>query len=126
MNNFIEFFIVHIELMAEETFEKVLVRDDRLQCITNKVKFQVLKGGQHITSQPYQAISQTTTAHVYNVAVPSLETVISREVLWKSTITLKITGTNTRASESLVNYGVIDTLAPFPLHHLVKTMPATI
>ena len=55
---------VYIELMAEETFEKVLVRDDRLQCITDKVKFQVLKGGQNITSQPYRAISQTTTAHV--------------------------------------------------------------
>ena len=28
-----------------ETFEKVLVKDDRLGCITSKVKFQVLKGG---------------------------------------------------------------------------------
>ena len=112
--------------MAEETFEKVLVRDDRLQCIADKVKFQVLKGGQNITSQPYRAISQTTSAHVYNVAVPSLETVISREVLWKSTITLKITGTNKPANEFLVNYGVTDALAPFPLHHLVNTMTATI
>jgi hypothetical protein len=90
------------------------------------VKFQVLKGGQNITSQPYRAISQTTTAHVYNVAVPSLETVISREVLWKSTITLKITGTNKPLIEFLVNYGVTDALAPFPLHHLVNTMTATI
>ena len=112
--------------MAEETFEKVLVRDDRLQCITDKVKFQVLKGGQNITSQPYRAISQTTSAHVYNVAVPSLETVISREVLWKSTITLKITSTNKAANEFHVNYGVTDALAPFPLHHLVNTMTATI
>ena len=31
-----------------ETFEKVLVKDDRLGCITSKVKFQVLKGGQNI------------------------------------------------------------------------------
>ena len=112
--------------MAEETFEKVLVRDDRLQCITDKVKFQVLKGGQNITSQPYRAISQTNTAHVYNVAVPSLETVISREVLWKSTITLKITGSNKPTDQFLVNYGVTDALAPFPLHHLVNTMTATI
>ena len=73
--------------MAEETFEKALVRDDRLQYITDKVKFQVLNGGQHVTFQPYRAISQTSSAHIYNVAIPSLETVISREVLWKSTIT---------------------------------------
>ena len=50
--------------MAEETFEKVLLRDDRPQCITDKVKFQVLKGGQNIISQPYRAIYQTNSAHV--------------------------------------------------------------
>ena len=112
--------------MAEETFEKVSVRDDRLRCITDKVKLQVLKGRQKITSQSYRAISQTTSAHVYNVAVPSLETVISREALWQSSITLKITGTNKPTNEFLMNYGVPDALAPFPLHHLVNTITATI
>ena len=109
-----------------ETFEKVLVKDDRLGCITSKVKFQVLKGGQNITCQPFTAISQTPASHVYNVTVPSLETIISREVLWKSTVTLKITGTGKGANEFLVNYGVTDALAPFPLHSLVTTMTATI
>ena len=28
-----------------ETFEKILVKDDRIACITPKVKFQVVKGG---------------------------------------------------------------------------------
>ena len=32
-----------------ETFEKILVKDDRLGCITPKVKFQVFKGGQNVT-----------------------------------------------------------------------------
>ena len=57
-----------------ETFEKVLVRDDKLGCITSKVKCQVFKGGQNITSQPFKAISETTAAHTYNITVPSLET----------------------------------------------------
>ena len=73
-----------------DTFEKIIVKDDRLGCITRKVKYQVLKGGQNITCQSYSAISQSTTNHVYNVAVPSLETIISREVLWKSTVALNI------------------------------------
>ena len=77
-----------------ETFENILVEDDRLGCITPKVKYQALKGGQNITCQTYKAISQSTTNHVYNVAVPSLETIISREVLWKSTVTLKVTTVN--------------------------------
>ena len=43
-----------------ETFEKILVKDDRLGCITPKVKYQVFKGGQNITCQAYTAISQST------------------------------------------------------------------
>ena len=109
-----------------ETFEKVLVKDDRLGCITSKVKFQVLKGGQNITSQPFKAISETKASHVYNVTVPSLETIISREVLWRSTVTLKITAANKADSDFAVNYGVTDALAAFPLHSLVSTMTATI
>ena len=109
-----------------ETFEKILVKDDRLGCITPKVKFQVLKGGQNITCQPFKAISETKASHVYNVTVPSLETIISREVLWQSTVTLKITTTSKAAADFAVNYGVTDALAPFPLHSLVTTMTATI
>ena len=109
-----------------ETFKKILVKDDRLGCITPKVKYQVFKGGQNITCQAYNAISQSTSNHVYNVAVPSLETIISREVLWKSTITLKISVPAPLTGRFAVNYGVTDALAPFPLHSLVNVMSATI
>jgi hypothetical protein len=109
-----------------ETFEKVLVKDDRLGCVTSKVKFQVTKGGQNITSQPFRAISATKSSHVYNVTVPSLETIISREVLWQSTVILKITTNGKPQSDFAVNYGVTDALSAFPLHSLVTTMTATI
>ena len=106
-----------------ETFEKVLVKDDRIGCLTPQLKYQVFKGGQNITGMPFKAISQTTSAHAFNVPVPSLETVISREVLWSSIVTLRITGSNVGAgglgpkdpNGFLVNYGVTDALAPFPL-----------
>ena len=81
-----------------DTFEKIQVKDGRLGCITPKVKFQVCKGGHNITCQPYKAISETTTNHVYNVTVPSLETIISREVLWQSTVTIRISNPNKRAN----------------------------
>ena len=42
-----------------ETFEKIVAKDDRLGCITSKVKYQVFKGGQNITSQPFKAIPET-------------------------------------------------------------------
>ena len=109
-----------------ETFEKVLIKDDRIGCVTPQVKFGVFKGGQNVTAVPFKAISQTTSAHVFNVPVPSLETIISREVLWTSKVTLKITNTNKDPNYFAVNYGVTDALAPFPLHSLVSTMTATI
>ncbi|MFM7985521.1 MAG: phage major capsid domain-containing protein [Candidatus Fonsibacter sp.] len=52
--------------------------------MTPKAKYQVLKGGQNVTCQACKAISQSTSNHVYNVAVPTMETIISREVLWTS------------------------------------------
>ena len=109
-----------------ETFEKILMKDDRLGCITPKVKFQVFKGGQTITSLPFKAVSETTAQHVYNVAAPSLETIISREVLWRSTATLRISNPGKMTNEFCVNYGVADALDAFPLHSLVNTMTVTI
>jgi hypothetical protein len=84
-----------------DTCEKIIVKDDRLGCITPKVKFQVFKGGQNITCQPYKAGSETTTNHVYNVTVPSLETIISREVLRQSTVIIRISNLNTNPTISL-------------------------
>ena len=109
-----------------ETFEKVLVKDDRLGCITSSVKYQVFKGGHNITCQPFKAVAETNASHIYNIPVPSLETIISREVLWRSTITLKISNPTKSPNEFCVNYGVTDALAPFPLHSLMTTMTATI
>ena len=40
-----------------ETFEKILVKDDRLGYITQQVKYQVFKGGQNITCKAYTVIS---------------------------------------------------------------------
>ena len=109
-----------------ETFEKVLVKDDRLGCITSKVKYQVFKGGQNITSQPFAAVSSSPTAVTFNINVPSLETIISREVLWRAQVTLKISNPNKGANNFCVNYGVTDALSAFPLHSLVSTMNVTI
>ena len=47
----------------------------------------------------FKAVSSSPTAQVFNVTVPSLETIISREVLWRSTVTLRITGAGKPAGE---------------------------
>ena len=75
--------------MASTDFERILIKDDRIGCITDKIKYGVLKGEQNVTGQTFNAISKSTSAHVFNAAVPSLETIISREVLWPCSLTLK-------------------------------------
>jgi hypothetical protein len=122
-------------------FDKILVLDDRLNC-TDKIKYQVTKGGQNVVSQSYSAISQSTSGCVFNCVIPSLETIVQREVLWTSTVTLAIncpaTGEGARdpvigpvthgitEAMFLINYGVDSALAPFPLHSLCNTMSCTI
>jgi hypothetical protein len=76
--------------MADQSsFEKTTFKDDRLM-VTDKIKYMVLKIGQNITSQSFKAISATPNAHTFNVSVPSLETIISREILWTCDLTLRI------------------------------------
>ncbi len=117
--------------MASTDFDRVLIKDYRIGCITDKIKYGVLKGGQNVTSQTFNAISKSTSAHVFHVAVPSLETIISRKVLWACSLALKIETDATVKNAAfpymyMVNYGATDALAPVPLHQLVNTMLATV
>ena len=118
-------------------FQKVLIKDDRL-VVSDQIKYAVCKGGQNMTSAQFNAISQSTSSHTYNIQVPSEQTIVDRRVLWQSTVTLAITtaqaaggavpvGNDPRpAGALLVNYGSQDALAPFPLHQLCSVMTATV
>ncbi len=46
--------------MASTDFERVLLKDDRVGYITDKVKYGVLKGGQNGTRQTFNTISKST------------------------------------------------------------------
>ena len=119
-----------------QDFQKVLVKDDRL-VVSDQIKYAVCKGGQNMTSAQFNAISQSTSSHTYNIQVPSEQTIVDRRVLWQSTVTLAIStsqsagtvvvGNDPRpAGALLVNYGSQDALAPFPLHQLCSVMTATV
>ena len=106
-------------------FQTVLIQDDRIANLTDKINYAVNKGAQQITSSEFNRTSESTSSIIFNVPVPSLETVIDRKVMIRSTITLKITGTG-QANKQLINYGNRDALGPFPVHQLINTMSATI
>jgi hypothetical protein len=110
-----------------QDFQKVLVKDDRLN-VTDAVQYAVHKGGQNMTPAQFQAISQTPSSVTFNVQVPSEQTLIDRRVLWRSTVILKltVTGTALNAGQNPLNIGVSDALSAFPLHQLATVMTATI
>jgi hypothetical protein len=108
-----------------QDFVKVLVKDDRLN-VSDSVSYAVHKGGQNMTSATFNAISSTPSSVTFNIQVPSEQTLIDRRVLWQSTVILKLTCANTPAGQLPINYGVSDSLAPFPLHQLATVMTATI
>ncbi|MFM7987486.1 MAG: phage major capsid domain-containing protein, partial [Candidatus Fonsibacter sp.] len=60
------------------------------------------------------------------MTVPSSETIICREVMLQSTVTLRISNPNKSVADFAINYGVTDALPPFPLHSLVSVMSCTI
>ena len=111
--------------MSSNDFNKVLVKDDRIANLTDSIDYAVIKGGQNITSASYTAQSATNSSHTYSVQVPSETTVISREVLWSSTITFKVVGVPLN-NEFLVTLGESEAFAPMFLNQMVETMSSTI
>jgi hypothetical protein len=116
--------------MASTDFQKVLCKDPRLMT-TDMVAYAVDVGAQNITPAQFNAISQTTSSHTYNINVPSETTLIDRRCMWKSTVTLRVVGIPAN-TKFLVNYGSnagggnSDCLAPFPLHQLCSVLNSTI
>jgi hypothetical protein len=108
-------------------FTKVLVKDDRLD-VTSNIKYAVVKGGQNVTCAQFQAISQSNSQLVFNIQVPSEQTIIDRRVLLQTDLALTVTSTDNGALAGArgCRYAANSALAPFPLHQLMSVASATI
>jgi hypothetical protein len=106
-------------------FEKVLVKDPRLD-VTDSIKYAVIKGGQNVTMSKFQAVSSSSSQLVFNVQVPSEQTIIDRRVLLRATLKVTVTTTSNGLKNANVCYGINAALASFPLHQSMDTLSATI
>lgn len=111
-------------------FEKVLVKDPRLD-VTDAIKYAVIKGGQNVTQSKFEAVSASSSQLVFNVQVPSEQTIIDRRVLLEATLKVTVTtGAAAGGAGGLANskicYGINAALASFPLHQCMDTLSATI
>jgi hypothetical protein len=109
-------------------FAKVLVKDPRLLC-SDTINYAVLKGGQNMSVNQFNAVSESTSSHVYNIQVPSEQTIVDRRVMWESTVIIKIVvpaANPLPLGQPIIQYGTRDALSPFPLHQATSVMTATI
>lgn len=120
-------------------FTKILVKDDRMECCDN-IKYAVIKGGQNVTPSQFRAISVTNNQLVFNIQVPSEQTLIDRRVMLSTELTLTVvsqclslTGASpslavigTQAQQQGCGYGACAGLAPYPLHQLMTVASATV
>ena len=110
--------------MSSQDFHKVLVKDDILQT-TDDIGYAVFKGGQNVTPATFGAVSQNTSSITFNCQVPSEQTIISRKVLFQSTMQITLSGIPA-VGQYLLAYGLFDAFAPFPLQQAMNTIQCTI
>ncbi len=116
-------------------FSKILVKDDRLEVVDN-IKYAVIKGGQNVTPSQFKAISVSNNQLVFNIQVPSEQTIIDRRVLLQTDLTLVVTssvvgfavagGVTTLTQSGGCGYGTLAGLAPYPIHQLISVASTTI
>lgn len=105
-------------------FEKVLVKDPRLD-VTDAIKYAVIKGGQNVTMVKLPAVAYSNSQLVWNVQVPSEQTIIDRRVLLNAIVKVTVESANGIAG-AFVAYGINAALASFPIHQCMTTLSATI
>jgi hypothetical protein len=106
--------------MSSADFRKVLVEDARMR-VTDSLPFGVVKSGQNVTTQVYPATSASASSQTFSIQTPSEVTILDRNIVWKSTYKLTISGTPA-AGQYLVDLGNRDALAPLPLHMSATTL----
>ncbi len=132
--------------MSTADFQKVLVKDDRIANISDSIRYAIIKGGQSITAAQFKAISESISSHTYNIQIPSMETLVDRRVMWKSTVKFNVSvqfkatvgnPTYTPANKydftplgyggpNIVNLLTSSSISPFPLHNLTSVLTSTI
>lgn len=118
--------------MATADISKEALYDPRI--IQNPARYAVSKGGLSYTNAPYQAISQTSSQHTYNINIPSQGVFVDRAFQWSSTVNMECrivvnTGAGAppfSATDPVAVWGRDIALCAFPLQSLVGTLTSTI
>jgi hypothetical protein len=107
---------------AVETFQLL---DPRL-AIADNVRYAVEVGPQSQNQQVFTSQTASTSQVTANCLIPSLQTVIDRNVQIRTTFTIAITGAVAAGNPQLISYPNNMVFAPFPFSQCVQTLTCQI
>lgn len=107
-------------------FKPVLVKDSRINDITDVLDYAVHSGASSNTLQQFPSVNASASSVSFNIQVPSESIVISREVLIDTDIHFTLNISNVPNASVAFNYGVTDSLQAFPFSSLLTTLNASI
>jgi len=106
-------------------FKTVNITDSRLN-FDDQINYAVRGGASAITSVSYPAQAKSLTSHSFNINIPSLNTVVSKRVLWKCDVVYKVSGIVELKDDWLFTYGKDLAPSAFPLHQSCITQTCQI
>jgi len=113
--------------MSSADYTTRLIRDSRLNDITNQLEVAVQQGAHQNTYQQYIATSSSTSNLSFNVQPPSGSIAVDRNVLLSARVKFSINiGPNVPANTNVFQYGQREAFQAFPLSSLFTTVTATI
>jgi hypothetical protein len=108
-------------------FKTCLIRDAKLSQITDQQVYGVYQGASNNTFQRFSAVSTSPSSIVMNVQLPSESVVLNREVLLEAQdFSFFHRVDNVPVGQTAFNYGLTDSLAPFPLAMSMLTLSSQI
>ena len=107
-------------------FTTTLVKDSTIADITDKLEYTVVSGGANCTYQSFPATQASSSSLLFNVPVPSENTVVDRSPYVKTSIEFQLRITRVTVGQKAFDYGLRDSLNAFPLNSLFNTGTATI
>jgi hypothetical protein len=105
-------------------FSTLTVQDDRIQAITDKIQYAVIKGASSNNPIQNAATSISTSSIVFNQPIPSETTIVDRRIMIKTTFLFKLQ--KNHITNTKILYPQSFNFAPFPLHQLTQTLSLTL
>jgi len=108
-------------------FKTCLIRDAKLSQITDQQVYGVYQGASNNTFQRFSAVSTSPSSIVMNVQLPSESVVLNREVLLEAqNFSFYHRVDNVPVGQTAFNYGLTDSMSPFPLAMSMLTLSSQI